>query len=459
MSDLFSSLTAATRALEAQRYALDVTGQNIANVNTPGYSRRVVDFASVPPDTPRSAGRGVDVVAVRATRDRMIEQRLLQELPAEQREAAIAEALSVVETTLGTSGKSIDARLSEFFDAFSTLADGPTSSVARSEVVMQGGALASAFNSMAGRIDASRRDADNKVRASVEAINSLAERISALNHSIASAGPGQSTLHLQDQQGELLRELSGLVDISALDHGDGVVDVTYGNGRPLVVGRSAYTLDMASTPPTGLATLSSGGVNVTAEITGGRLGGLLQVRDVNIPDYQNRLDTLAFTVATEVNAVHGAGYDQAGNTGNAFFTPLATAAGAARALAVDPAVAADTSRIAAASVAQAGDNGTAKALAGLATTRVLDGGTATLSDSWSRLVYRVGRDTQAATQEQASRQDIVSQVEALRDQVSGVSLDEEAMQLMRFQRAYEANARFFQAIDQALETLLQTLGR
>ncbi len=100
-----------------------------------------------------------------------------------------------------------------------------------------------------------------------------------------------------------------------------------------------------------------------------------------------------------------------------------------------------------------------KAIAGLATNRVLDGGTATLSDSWSRLVYRVGRDSQAATQEHASRSDIVSQVEALRDQVSGVSLDEEAMQLLRFQRAYEANARFFQAIDQALETLLQTLAR
>jgi flagellar hook-associated protein 1 len=90
---------------------------------------------------------------------------------------------------------------------------------------------------------------------------------------------------------------------------------------------------------------------------------------------------------------------------------------------------------------------------------VLDGNTATLADGWSRLVYRIGRDTQAAVDEQTSREEIVKQVDALRDQVSGISLDEEAMWMLKFQRAYEANARFFSAVDRLLDTLLQSLGR
>src|ERR671919_2500599 len=123
----------ATRSLEAQRLGLEVTGQNIANVNTPGYTRRMPEFAAAPPTDARSAGRGVDVVGIRATRDRLLERRLMQEMPAEQREAAIAEALSVVETALGTPGTSIDARLSALFDSFATLSESPTSVVARQQ--------------------------------------------------------------------------------------------------------------------------------------------------------------------------------------------------------------------------------------------------------------------------------------------------------------------------------------
>jgi flagellar hook-associated protein 1 FlgK len=187
-------------------------------------------------------------------------------------------------------------------------------------------------------------------------------------------------------------------------------------------------------------------MDVTAEITGGRLGGLLQVRDVNIPDYLGRLDTLAAELVSEVNALHSAGFDLNGATGQTFFgystAPVGTI-GAARFIQLDPALAADASRVAAAGVAEAGDNTTARALAALRDARVLDGNTATLSDGWSRLVYRVGRDTQAAADEQTSREEIVKQVDFMRDQVSGISLDEEAMWMLKFQRAYEANARFF----------------
>jgi flagellar hook-associated protein 1 FlgK len=122
-------------------------------------------------------------------------------------------------------------------------------------------------------------------------------------------------------------------------------------------------------------------------------------------------------------------------------------------------VAADSRLIAAGGTAAAGDNTTARAIANLRQATVLNGNTATLSDAWGQIVYRVARDSKTAADERDSRAEIVRQVDALRDAVSGVSLDEEAMQLLKFQRAYEANARYFQMIDRTLEMLLGIAGR
>ena len=458
---LFSSLTSASRALDAQRYGLDVTGQNIANVNTPGYSRRTIDLAAVPSDGAGSAGRGVDVVGVRALRDRLLETRLYQEVPAQHREVAMAGALSVVEAALGTPGSSIDKSLQNFYDSFARLAESPVSATVRQDVLLQAGSLAESFRDMAMRLDSARRDVDRQVRSATEEVNSIVEQIRALNVSIAESPSLESSLHLRDDQAQLVRQLSELVDIHVLDRREGGVDISIGNGRPLVIGQSDYAITITSPPP-GYAALGVNGTDVTPEITGGKLGGLLQVRDVNITDYQTRLDDLAFEVANQVNTIHTAGFDQSGAAAGdlfAFSTPPVGTAGAALALIVDPTVAGDSRLIAAAGIANGGDNQAARAIAALREQPVLNGNTATLSDAWGTLVYRVARDSRSAIDESTSRKAIVDQVDALRDQVSGVSLDEEAMHLLKFQRAYEANARFFSVIDQTIGILLETVAR
>jgi flagellar hook-associated protein 1 FlgK len=458
--DLFSRLTSVTRALDAQRYGLDVAGQNIANVNTPGYSRRTIDMAALAPEGPGTAGRGVEVLGVRALRDRLLEARLHNEVPAQTREAAMAEALSIVEAAIGTPGSSIDTSLEKFYDSFAMLSETPTSAAARDNVIMAGDNLAASFRDMASRIEGARQDADRQIRGTVDDINALVERIAALNISIGNATSEERSLHVRDQQFELVRQLSELVDVQVLNRSEGGVDISVGSGRPLIVGETAYQIDMQSTPPSGYAALLVNGAAVTGEIGGGRLGGFLRVRDVNIPDYISRLDTLAYEVATEVNALHAAGYDQTGATGGAFFdfsTPPVGSAGAAAALRVRPAVAADSRLVAAGSTTAAGDNDTARSIAGLRDALVI-GGNTTLSDAWGQLVYRVARDSKTAADERDSRTEIVRQVDTLRDAVSGVSLDEEAMHLLKFQRAYEANARFFQVIDRSLEMLLQMAG-
>jgi flagellar hook-associated protein 1 FlgK len=237
------------------------------------------------------------------------------------------------------------------------------------------------------------------------------------------------------------------------------VDITVGSGRALLIGDETYHLDAVSQPPNGWAGVEAGGMDITSELRGGQIVGAIEARDTYIPDYLSRLDEVAYELVNQVNTIHQGGFDQLGNTGNNFFTPLASADGAARLIEVDPAVAADSRLIAAGGVNEAGDNTVAKSLANLRDALVLEGNSATLVDSWSHLAFRVGRDTRGAMDGLKAQSDIVEQIDALRDSVSGVSLDEEAVQMIKFQRAYEANARFFSTIDQTLSILFSIVGR
>lgn len=457
MSGLIGSLTSAARALEAHRYGLDVAGQNIANVNTPGYTRREVQLAASTPAAGTRTGGGVDVVGIRAARDRLLERRLQMERPAEQREGAVAGSLRAIEVAIGMPGESIDSQLNRFFDRAADLSADPASSTARHEFVASATRLASAFREMAGRLETARREADAHVRVSVDQVNGLVSNIAALNHSISKAsGDPAGLAALQDQQKTALDKLAAFVDIDVIARADGGVDVTTGPGLSLVLGTQTSVMGVQSTPPAGLAALTLSGRAITTEISGGQIGGYLHVRDALLPDYQARLDSLAGLFVTEVNTVHASGFDAAGNPGGALFT-VTGGASAAATIVVDAAVLADPGKVAAAGVALLGDNQNARALAALRDVKVSNG--ATFGDLWAQIVYRVGSDTSAATQEQVSRQDIVNQIEALNEAVSGVSLDEEAMTMLRFQRAYEANARFFQVVNQTIDALLNAVAR
>ena len=458
MSGLYTSLTMAARALSAQQLGLEVTGNNIANVNTAGYARRTIEFAAVRPYSSMSAGNGVEVTGIRSIRDRLLERRVREEVPSEGRAQELTEILQVVEAGIGATGKSIDGRLTEMFGSFARLADAPTSAVARADVLNTASELTRSFHEIAGRMSDAQRQADTRVRGTVEEINAVAAQIAALNRSMGTAVL-ETRLPLQDQMSTLLRELNTLVNADVVERPDGGMDVTIGSGRALVIGAESYRVDAVSQPPSGLAAVQAGGRDITLEIRGGRLAGAIEARDTAIPDYLTRLDAIAYEMVRQVNTVHQGGFDQLGNTNQDFFAPLASATGAARLIEVDAAVAGDGRRIAAAGVNEMGDNTVAKGLANLRDALVLDGNSASLVDGWSRLAYRVGRDTRSAIDGLKTQHDIVEQIDALRDSVSGVSLDEEAVQMIKFQRAYEANARFFGTVDETLSMLFQIIGR
>jgi flagellar hook-associated protein 1 FlgK len=455
MGGLFNSLSVSAQSLDAQRYGLDVTGQNIANLNTDGYARRTLELGE---RIPVDGVGGVQVIGVRATRDAFVDQRLRNELPAESRDQAMSSALTVVETSFGTAGDSIDGALSGLFGAFSKLTVDPQSSVARDGVVIQAKRLSRSFNDMAQRLSSSLRQADSDVRASVGQINQLATRIAAINEKIGDAPANADTQPLQDQLDVALRDLSKITAISVIAQPEGTVDVSLGSGRAIAIGARSYALTVTNAPVTGLAVIRAGGVDISSDLQSGSLGGQLAIRDDVLPGYQSQLDQLAYDVATQVNAVHSAGYDLSGNTGQDLFAVPASAAGAAAAFQVHAAIAADATKIAASGDGVRGDNATAKALADLRGARAARGGTTTFTDSWSLIVNAVGTDSAAATASLTTRHGVVTAIQRLRDSVSGVSLDEEAGRLMQFQRAYEANARFFVAVNDALSTLMSTFG-
>lgn len=448
---LFGLLTNTSRALDAQRYGLDVVGNNLANVNTPGYSRRVVDFGAVPPADRFSAGNGVEVLGVRQQRDRLFDRRLFDEKPQAGRQAAMADALGLAEVTVGVAGSSLDARLADFFDAFAELADAPTNATARQVVVSEAERLRAAFQNLSAGFSESERAADQRLRGELDRLNGLTARLASLNDAIASS-PRNEALALRDQQIEVTSEISGILGVEVIELADGSFQVSTKTGRPLVIGKDAYALTASSGPPSGYASILSAGLDITAELTTGSLGGLLAVRDQVVPGYRAALDQIAYDVANAVNAVHATGFDLAGAPGGLFFTAPGAVAGAAAGFAVDPTLAADPSLLAAAGIPAAGDNAVARQLANLRDAALPSGRTA--SEEWTGLVYRVGSDVRQAVRERDSREEIVHQIETLRDSVSGVSVDEEAAMMMRFQRAYEANARFFSVVDEVLQTLL-----
>lgn len=457
MAGLLDSLTSTARSLSTARLGLEVAGQNLANINTEGYSRRTLVLAEVPPVEHLGAGRGVEVIGIQAHRDELVLTRLWNEQQRFQFGQAMTDGLREVEAAVGLAGQSLDASLGAFFDGFKTLADDPTSVTGRENAVRQGQQLMLAFHELSARLVDARRGADTSVVAAVDEVNDLARRVADLNEGIAAGGPDVESL--RDARDETIARLRQIADVGVTRNTDGSVSLSIGSGRTLVVGSFSYAVDTQSTPPLGLASISIGGFDITSEIEGGRIGGLVHLRDTVVPGYATNLDQLAFDVVSMVNTLHQTGFDANGAAGGVYFTALGSAAGAAAAMEVDAAIVADSSLLAASATGALGDNAIARSIAGLRDNKFANGGSATATEAWGLLAYRIGSDLAAAKSANTAGEQVMQQLEQLRAQVSGVSMDEEAANLVRFQRAYEANARYFTTINDLLDTLMGMVQR
>ncbi len=464
MSSLFASLNVARQALQAQQLGLDVTQNNIANVNTPGYARQRVTF--VPGDTVYldnyGVGMGVRLGSIVSFRSNLIDHRVNDELQARGEFEAASEALQQVEAIFNEgSGLGLQTALDAFFNSFSALAATPEDISLREQVLARAEDMAAQFHQVYERLQAIQSQQNDAIAGAVSEINTTAAAIAALNVEIQAAGGANTNeATLRDQRQELLDKLAGLTDITYFETDSGSVTVMSRQGALLAVGDTAYAWSAGNTPSGTMLGVYAGGVDITSSIESGELGGLLKVRDTKINGYLTALDDMAAAIVSRVNLQHAAGSDLDGAAGSDFFSAFVpvvpgTNTGAARAFEV---AISDPRKIAAAAAGSGpGSNANAQSLADIQEDPLLPGG-ANVNQFYANLVFRMGLDTKTAIDGVAIQGQLLTQLQNQRDSVSGVSLDEEAVSIMHYQKAYEANARFIAIISELTDELLNILG-
>jgi flagellar hook-associated protein 1 len=446
------SLYTSLSALQADQGAIAVTSNNIANVNTPGYSRQVADLQEGPVVTFGNLqfGTGVDLASVQGVRDNVLQLRLDQQAQTQGQLNTFVAGMNEIQPVFNeAAGSGLESSISQFFNSFQQLAADPTNLGLRQSTISDGQALAAGFNQAASALDSQQQAADQGVVQSVSQINTLSAQIASLNGQIAAAtGQGQTPNSLLDQRALLVNQLSGIVDISSITADTTGLTLTTKGGALLVTGNQSFNL---TTQPNaaGFQDVYSQGTDITASIQSGNLAGYLQLRDQEIPSLSTKLDTLASGIATAVNTQSTAGFDLNGAAGVDFFVPPAAGPGAALNLTV---AIANPAQVAASADGTPGNNANATALANLQNQSVVAGQTPI--DYYSSIVFQVGNDTADATAAQTGQQLVTQQLQDQQGSISGVSLDQEGANLILYQNAYSAAARVAGVISNLFQTAI-----
>lgn len=425
-------LQTALSGLLADQQAIDVTGQNITNASTPGYSRQVVQLqtnepmriAAIAPGTGAGGqlGTGVMVTGYARIRASYLDSEYRNQSSALGAASSEVEALKQAQSMFDEpSSAGLSAQLSEFWSAWSSLASMPASEPAKVAVVSKGAQIASTLNVLSSQLQTVEAQASQQYAAIAGPsgeVQSYASQIAQLNQQIKqSLLARQQPNDLEDRRDLLLDKLSALGNVSVSKQADGTDTVSFGDAaKPLVEGSSV------SWPQT-----------LTAA-AGGQLGALLGLSGKGgaLAGYRSALDEVASKLASTVDALH---------TSTPFFSG-ATAATIA--------VAVSASEVQTAAPSNPGGNEVALAIAGLR------GGEA--EQRYSALVAQVGSAVQSASSNEANSQAVLSAIGEQRQSVSGVSLDEEMTNLITFQRGYQASARALTSMDEMLETLIDHTG-
>ncbi len=458
---LYSTLNIGRDAILTHQRAIEVAGHNIANVNTPGYSRqRLVLTPKAPIDTwAGQLGTGVQGIEVQRIVDNYIGDQINSTAQDLGRWQAQKNALKRVEIVLDeTTGYGLNQAMSRFWNAWQDLVNNPSGMTQRSLVAGEGVNLSNTFNDIYSDLVEVRHDLDSDITETVNQINRFGSQLADLNDKIQSVlASGQNPNDYRDERDQLLKELSELIDFSSSENSDGVVTVTLGDGNDLVSTAGAAELAANDTDGDGFVDITwrtAPATAINSDISSGKLRGWLQSRDAIIPDNLTRLETLATTLRDQVNAVHLAGYGLDG-TQNNFFDPSGTLSSGT--FAVNPVLVSDVGKIAAGDTSDPGDNQTAIRIAGLQNTLAMSGGTTTFDEYYNAVVSDVGIAVKDAASNYDHQESMAAYMENYRESVSGVSLDEEMVSLIKFQHAYNAAAKLITTVDELLDTLIRSM--
>ncbi len=505
MPGLNASLYLGLSGLQAQQAALNVVGHNIANVNTPGYTRQRADLSAGRSQVEGQVyfGTGVTLSSVQGIRDRFLDLQIYRETAkqtgADERYAAV----NAIGSALGDTGSTgIAAQIQAFFQGFQDLSTQPESAALRTSLLGKAQAMVTGLQTKYRLLDDQRGNADQSIAAQVAEVNTLTGQIAQLNQRISTEVTPGADNDARDQRKTLTDKLAGLVGINVVESSEGAYQITLDSGSAvLVTGSSAFDLVTKRAGSGGYLQLASNMagsiVDVTSAIKEGSLGAKLDLRDNILVGFQAQLDQIAAGLAGAVNLAQRAGIAQNGLAGQDFFqnaatpnidplTGLQTADGLPNSistgtalksgsgwtdrykgmvnlLSVNAALVKDPSLIAAAGAGGAkGDNTNALLMAGFQndSSAVDMGGIPTgFTSAVAALITDLGSQAQNYKAQSTAQQNLVSALQSQRDSVSGVNLDEEASSMMTLQRGYQASARFISVINQLTDQLVNQFGK
>ncbi len=453
MAGLNDILGSARSALIAQQLAMETTSNNVANASTPGYSRQRVDLQESPSIRTNYGLLGTGVLAnhIGRVRERFIDQQVWGAGDTSGKASTEQTILSNVEAAVNEpSDAGLSETMSAFFNAFQGLSAQPDESAARDNVVQQGQLLAQSFHNIQANISQLRGDLVNDVKSKLGNINQITSDISDLNVTIANASAeGMDPSALEDQRDLKIDTLSSLVKVNVSDSPDGSVMISIGG---TVVASKAGAVALSASISAGQIQIFANDSKQPTAVTSGELGGDLECYNTTLPDYLTKLDATAKALIDQTNTVHAAGYgiDNPPSTGINFFT-----GSSATDINVNSVVVNDTNKIAASGDGSTGDNKVALAMADLQNKPVLDGGTTSIPQYYNTLVSTIGTAINTAQNTSDNQQLVLTQLQNQRSSVSGVSIDEEMTNLIKFQQAYAAASKIVSVVDQMFQSVIQ----
>lgn len=470
MSKIHGMMDVGKRSMMNSQTALQTAGHNIANKSTEGYSRQRVELQTAEPTGlgNHRIGMGSKTAAVTRTNNSYLEKQLGKEQSSLGYYDGKTDAMNRIEQVYNEQGnKGLNVFITDFYNSFREFANNPESLASRTQVKETAEYLTTDFKRVNNQLNEIRRDIDTQVSSHIDSVNQITKEIAQLNEKVllvqSSGGPANDE---RDRRDLLIKQLGEKINIRWAEGEGGAVTITAGNTAVLVAGSDAKELSVQSTPGDGKKLEGSYSVfyknnsnseplDVTKQLTGGGVGGLLEVRDTTITELIGQVDQMAYSIATAVNEVHSRGYDAYNRQAGNFFKMPESLQGASANLEISANVLRDPMRIASARHPNSpGDNSVANAISQLQFERVMPDEKTTVDEFYNSMVGEVGIQSRKAIQSQESQKGIVNNLKNIRESISGVNLDEETTKLIEYQKAFDASARLIRTADEMFDTVL-----
>lgn len=474
MAGLFNALNAARTSLEVNQKSIEVVGNNISNVNTEGYSRQYTELSPYPSLNFGGffVGQGVKVTDVSRDHDVFIQNQLVDKSSDYGYQSAQSRPLSELEGIVTISEDNLASDINQFFDSWQELSASPSDLVLRDIVIQRGELLSTNFNNIMNDLNTVQSNINDTLISKVGDVNSKIAEIADLNERINNIEiNGQSANTARDRREALAQDLAKSIGAQSYYTSNGMLSVQLPGGLPLVQGNAAMNFSTTTTGSSVTIELNAGGTTRTLseKTLGGEFQGLMYLRDTFIPNLENDMDRLAYEISTQINTQHSAGAGLDSVTGRNFFVdpPNLAAApptdpwfDAARGIAVSVTKAEEIAAAEApaapgppTSLIAPGDNRNALIIANLDESYLI-GGIDNFNSYYGKMTARVGIETNQNALSLKGAEDSVVQLENLRDGLVGVSLEEEMINLIQYQRGFESSAKFLTTVDEMMDTML-----